>query len=88
MTRLQQIQDQVDQHPSLVSRADILWLLSRVGELETEIAALREAAGLILSEPHGCPMCDSGTLRSPDKEHWDTCGFAKVHALMEAVRHV
>lgn len=42
--------------------------------LLAERQALLDAARLILLEPHGCPMCDSGKLRS-DKPHWDTCGF-------------
>jgi len=46
--------------------------------------ALFEALRLILAEPHGCPMCDSGKLRNPAKEHWDTCGFAKAKALTVA----
>jgi hypothetical protein len=29
----------------------------------------------LLTEPYGCPMCDSGKLRSPEKQHWDDCPF-------------
>lgn len=25
------------------------------------------------NEGHGCPMCDNGELRNPEKEHWDNC---------------
>lgn len=39
--------------------------------------ALRE----IKANPSGCPMCDSGKLRDPNKTHWDTCGYL----LMEMV---
>lgn len=46
-------------------------LLDRVDEL---LAAMK----MILAEPYGCPMCDSGKLRNPAKEHWDTCGFARA----------
>jgi len=35
----------------------------------------------IKADPSGCPMCDSGKLRDPDKAHWDTCGYL----LMEMV---
>ena len=35
------------------------------------IKALRQ----IKTNPDGCPMCDSGKLRDPDKAHWDTCGY-------------
>lgn len=36
---------------------------------------LRKAIEGLLNEPYGCPMCDSGKLRSPDKSHWDDCPF-------------
>jgi len=36
---------------------------------------------VIKADPSGCPMCDSGKLRDPDKAHWDTCGYL----LMEMV---
>ena len=45
------------------------------------LAALR----LILAEPFGCPACDSGTLRDPQKSHWDRCGFAAAKAIVEAL---
>jgi len=32
-----------------------------------------------------CPMCDNGKLRNPDKEHWDTCGFATFDAKLAAL---
>lgn len=51
-------------------------------DLVTEVRDLRASLQLILAEPHGCPMCDSGKLRDPDKEHWDRCGFAKAAALV------
>ena len=30
----------------------------------------------ILAEPYGCPMCDSGKLRNPEKSHWPDCPYA------------
>jgi len=39
---------------------------------------LLQALQVILEEPHGCPFCDSGRLRTPDvpgKEHTENCGF-------------
>lgn len=35
----------------------------------------------ILAEPHGCPFCDSGKLRNPNKGHGESCGFAMAEAL-------
>lgn len=45
-----------------------------------ERAALWAALKAILDEPHGCPMCDSGKLRNPDKEHFDECGYLLARA--------
>jgi hypothetical protein len=45
------------------------------------VTALR----MILTEPHGCPTCDSGKLRNPSKEHWPECGFARATAVLAAV---
>lgn len=50
---------------------------ARVVELEAAIVAL-------LAEPYGCPMCDSGKLRTPRKEHWDTCPYKRAKALLDA----
>jgi len=38
----------------------------------------------LLDEPYGCPMCDSGRLRNPAKEHWDDCPYAIARALLAA----
>jgi hypothetical protein len=38
------------------------------------LAALR----FILAEPYGCPFCDSGKLRDPEKGHADNCGYASA----------
>lgn len=42
-----------------------------------------EALKLILAEPYGCPMCDSGKLRDPQKEHWPECGYPRARAVVE-----
>lgn len=34
-----------------------------------------EVIAAILRDPHGCRFCDSGKLRSPDKDHDATCGY-------------
>ena len=44
---------------------------------------LLDALRLIMLEPHGCPMCDSGKLRNPDSQHWDACGFARAGEALE-----
>ena len=36
----------------------------------------------ILTEPHGCPMCDSGKLRDPNKKHWPDCPFLIATSLL------
>jgi hypothetical protein len=43
------------------------------------------AVRAILANPHGCPMCDSGVLRNPTKEHWAACGFAMAVAAVARV---
>ena len=42
--------------------------------LLAEREALMDAVRLMLLDPTGCPMCDSGILRG-DNQHWNTCGF-------------
>lgn len=36
----------------------------------------------LLAEPYGCPMCDCGTLRRPDAEHWDDCPYLAAQNLL------
>jgi hypothetical protein len=43
---------------------------------------LQRTLRMILAEPHGCPMCDSGALRNKAKEHWNTCGFARARQIL------
>ena len=43
--------------------------------LRAENARLRAAIEGIFAKPYGCPMCDSGVLRDPKKDHWDDCSF-------------
>jgi ribosomal protein L37AE/L43A len=52
--------------------------------LATLYDALVEAAKAIKSDPHGCPFCDSGKLRNPEKGHRETCGFALLDAALAA----
>lgn len=40
---------------------------------------LLAALHALLANPHGCPMCDSGTLRNPAKSHWDNCPYLAAH---------
>lgn len=48
---------------------------------EAREAKLREALEAIVKRPDGCPWCDSGVLRNPEKGHGPDCGFAKAGAL-------
>lgn len=41
-----------------------------------ELLYARAAIAGILAEPYGCPMCDSGKLRTPKKSHWPDCPYA------------
>lgn len=43
---------------------------------------MRTALLAILADPHGCPFCDSGKLRNPNKGHTDECGFALAQAAL------
>jgi len=54
----------------------------RADRAEARVAELEGALALILFDPYGCPMCDSGKLRNPDKEHWPECGFAMAKSLL------
>lgn len=45
--------------------------LQRIDQLRRVESALQA----ILNEPFGCPFCDSGKLRNPNKDHTSTCGF-------------
>ena len=56
-------------------------LLDRAEAAESREAKLREALEAIVKRPDGCPWCDSGVLRNPEKGHGPDCGFAKADAL-------
>jgi len=43
------------------------------------VTLLRE----LRKDPHGCPMCDAGKLRS-EKPHWPECLWAQVDALLSS----
>lgn len=35
------------------------------------------------SQTTGCPMCDNGVLRNPQKEHWDNCNWNNARIIYE-----
>lgn len=53
--------------------------LQRIDELRRVETALQA----ILKEPFGCPFCDSGKLRNPNKDHTSTCGFRLAAEAMD-----
>lgn len=42
----------------------------------------RNAIKKILANPQGCPMCDAGVLRNPDKKHWPDCPYEIARAAL------
>lgn len=52
------------------------YLERRVARLAEATESLTSALEALLREPHGCPFCDSGKLRNPEKDHAPTCGYA------------
>jgi hypothetical protein len=52
-----------------------------IDRLTRERDTLRRALEAVLREPHGCPMCDSGKLRNPDKAHWPECPYLAANQL-------
>jgi hypothetical protein len=57
---------------TLISAVFLVLLALLFHKIE-ELLAFKKAALLVLLEPHGCPFCDSGKLRNPDKDHADNC---------------
>lgn len=51
---------------------------------EASCAAMRRALEAIRTDPYGCPMCDSGKLRNPTKQHWSRCGYPKLDAALSS----
>lgn len=50
---------------------------------------LYEALEVILEEPHGCPFCDSGILRTPNnpaKSHTENCGYYRARLALAKAR--
>lgn len=43
---------------------------------------LKKVLSGILKDPTGCPMCDSGILRDPEKQHWPECLFYQAENLL------
>lgn len=61
------------------------WLGLAVATLRQERAtshALASALRGLLADPYGCPMCDSGRLRNPEKAHWPECPYAIARAVL------
>lgn len=61
---------------------DAMQILSQSVKGERE--QLIEALGLLLKSPEngsGCPMCDNGKLRNPNKQHWDDCEWNNAQLL-------
>lgn len=44
--------------------------------------ALASALRGLLAAPYGCPMCDAGRLRNPEKTHWPECPYAIARAVL------
>jgi hypothetical protein len=54
--------------------------------MEPTYEELVEAIRLLLLSPSngcGCPMCDFGKLRNPEKEHWHDCEWNNAKKLLE-----
>lgn len=51
---------------------DLQHLVSRLTSITAAADGMRRG--------EDCPMCDSGKLHDPNKEHWDTCAFAAYDA--------
>ncbi|NBU11518.1 MAG: hypothetical protein EBS84_21355 [Proteobacteria bacterium] len=45
--------------------------------------AIEAALRRIMTEPFGCPMCHSGKIITPGKEHWGNCGFGMAARALE-----
>lgn len=45
---------------------------------------LTKALKGIVDNPYGCPMCDNGKLRNPEKEHWDDCPYKLANECLKA----
>jgi|ERR1035437_467670 hypothetical protein len=37
------------------------------------------------SQTTGCPMCDNGVLRNPEKEHWENCNWNNARIIYERI---
>jgi hypothetical protein len=61
--------------------------MTRAERAEANNAKLRRvvAAADAMRLGNDCPMCDSGKLRNPIQEHWDTCAFAAYDAARAAI---
>jgi hypothetical protein len=50
------------------------------------IERLQDALQGLLDDPHGCPLCDCGTPRNPEKGHWPECPYEPARAVLAAER--
>ena len=77
-------QAEIDANAAFIAHArdDIPYLLEELGRLSAEQTRLKEVLRRILAGPAGCPFCDSGKLRNPQKDHDEDCGFALAATLV------
>lgn len=59
---------------------------------EDEKKELLEALNSLLNpdltkycQEDGCPMCDSGRLRTPGKQHWENCNWNNARLTYERI---
>lgn len=85
--------DECDKHPLAVKARRLENYLDELDakytdyrtRLEMTSATLyltRNAIKGILANPQGCPMCDAGVLRNPDKKHWPDCPYEIARAAL------
>lgn len=77
------IRRQAEENERLMSRCED-WERS-ASHMALEYDELSNAHAVIrtlLADPHGCPFCDSGKLRSPNKGHDPGCGFRMANELL------
>lgn len=48
------------------------------------IERLQDALQGLLDDPYGCPLCDCGTPRNPEKGHWPECPYEPARAVLAA----
>jgi hypothetical protein len=54
--------------------------------LQSQLSEMAEALDKVVnSDNYDCPMCDSGKLRNPSKEHWDDCAWNNARTLLSTL---